>query len=71
MFTNNFQESFMPNFKITAWPVNEAEREYNPAWECTIMAQTIDAAYTAGTQLFNEQCPKLDHAKYLVHASTP
>ncbi|MFZ2169919.1 MAG: hypothetical protein WAW61_09825 [Methylococcaceae bacterium] len=61
----------MPNFKITAWPVDEAEREYDPTWECTIEVETIGVAHAEGTRLFNEQCPELDHSKYILHANTP
>ena len=61
----------MPNFKITAWPVDEAERKYDPTWERTIEADNIGVAYAEGTKLFNEQCPELDHSKYTVNASTP
>lgn len=59
----------MPNFKVTAWPVDETELKYNPTWERTIEAETIGAALTEGTSLFHEQCPDLDHSKYRLHAS--
>lgn len=60
----------MPNFKIIAWPIDEAEREYDPTWESAIEAETIGAAYAEGTRLFKEQCPELDHSTYQLHAST-
>ena len=61
----------MPNFKITAWSVDEAERKYNPTWEKAIEAEIIGDALAEGTRLFNEQCSELDHSKYEVRASTP
>ena len=61
----------MPNFNITAWPVDEAERKYNPTWEKTIEAEIVGDAIAEGTRLFNEQCPELDHSKYELHASDP
>ncbi len=59
----------MPKFEITAWPVDDAEREYNPTWNHIVEAETIGDAYADGKQLFTEQCPDLDQSQYFVHAS--
>lgn len=60
----------MLEFKITAWPEDEKEREYNPAWETTVSAATQGIALAEGTKLFHEECPTFDHDKYFIHAST-
>lgn len=60
----------MPNFKITVWPTDESEREYNPTWECIVEAETIGEAQAEGTSRFHNQFPELDHSKYIVNAGT-
>ena len=52
--TAKIKEIEMQDYKITAWPIDESEREYNPTWESTLKAETISEAQTEGYVLFKE-----------------
>ena len=59
----------MQLYNVAAWKNAEHDRDEVPEWEAEVVADNVEEAYRKGRDLFQTECPSLQHESFIIEAS--